>query len=192
MKTTKQWKRLQPLADSAHKNSSSGRFLRPHFQNSFPQIFFWFSTRNSKMCKLRHNAIMHNGQNLPHENPNFTKKLNSLYVQFKQFFNKFETTLPKQFFSKYFLLLFSTLNSRLVASQLTWVHIFTQENLILFSQNKSTIFVHKYPFQATSVRLEVATAPSPRMSNDMCIWRHKLCNAKTVQLLHGQMNLDIG
>ena len=52
------------------------------------------------------------------------------------------------------------MQSQLVALQLTSVHFLTQENLILFSQNKSTIFVHKYPFQATPVGLEAATAPT--------------------------------
>ena len=32
----KPWKRLQSLADSRDKTSSFGRFLRLHFQNSFP------------------------------------------------------------------------------------------------------------------------------------------------------------
>ena len=35
-KQKKQWKRLKSLADSGDKISSSGKFLRPHFQNNFP------------------------------------------------------------------------------------------------------------------------------------------------------------
>ena len=35
-KTKKQWKCLQSFADSGDKTSSSGRFLRPYFENSFP------------------------------------------------------------------------------------------------------------------------------------------------------------
>ena len=47
------------MADSGDKTSSSGRFLRPHFLNSFySTIFFLFSTTNFKMsrnmCNLRH------------------------------------------------------------------------------------------------------------------------------------------
>ena len=70
------------------------------------------------------------GQNLPNESPNFTNFFSSkwLYVQFKPFFHKSETRLPKQFFLNNFFL-FSILNSRI--------------------------------------------------SKNMCIWRHKLCNSKT-------------
>ena len=57
--------RSQSLADSGDKNSSSCKFLIPHFQNSFP--FFFFSSINSKMsrhmCKLHHKV--RNGQILP-------------------------------------------------------------------------------------------------------------------------------
>ena len=35
-------KRLQSLADSGDKTTSSGRFLRPDFQNSFPSRIFLF------------------------------------------------------------------------------------------------------------------------------------------------------
>ena len=72
----KPWKHLQSLADSGDKTSSPGRFLRPHFQNSFPWTIFLFSTPNSKMSrntrKLHHKV--RNGQNLPHESLNFTIK----------------------------------------------------------------------------------------------------------------------
>ena len=59
------WKCLQSLADSGAKTSSSCRFLRPHF--SFP---FLDSKISRYMCKL-HRKVR-NGQNLPHESPNFT------------------------------------------------------------------------------------------------------------------------
>ena len=102
------------------------------FKTVFPKFFVWFSTLYSKMSrnmrKMRHKV--RNGQNLPHESPNFTNYFFSkwLYVQFKPFFHKSETRLPKQFLLNNFFLFF-TLNSR--------------------------------------------------MSNNMCIWRHKLCNSKT-------------
>ena len=51
IKNKKPRKRLQSLADSGDKTSCSGRFLRPHFQNSFPHTFFLFSTLNSKMSR---------------------------------------------------------------------------------------------------------------------------------------------
>ena len=35
-KNKKPWKHLKSLADSGDKTTSSGRFLRPDFQNSFP------------------------------------------------------------------------------------------------------------------------------------------------------------
>ena len=34
-KIEKPWKHLKSLADSGDQTSSSGRFLRPYFQNSF-------------------------------------------------------------------------------------------------------------------------------------------------------------
>ena len=47
--------------------------LRPHFQNTFPWIFFLFSTLNSRMsrnmCKLDHKV--RKVQSLPHASPNF-------------------------------------------------------------------------------------------------------------------------
>ena len=42
------------------------------------------------MRKMRHKV--RNGQNLPYETPNFTK---IFLKQFKPFFHKYETTLPK-------------------------------------------------------------------------------------------------
>ena len=53
------------------------------------------------MCNLRHKV--HNGQNLPHESPNFTNFFSKqLYVQFWPFFHKSETKLQKQFFLNIF------------------------------------------------------------------------------------------
>ena len=114
------------MADSWVKTSLSGRFLRPHFQNSFP-LTFVCSTQNSKMyrnmCNLRHKV--RNGQNLPHyESSNFTNFF--LKSDFTYNFSYFFASLKPHF--KIFFL-FSTLNSR--------------------------------------------------MSKNMCIWRHKLYNAKT-------------
>ena len=72
-KNKKTKKHLKSWTDFGDKTGCSGRFLRPHFQNSFPQTFY-ISIVNSKMsrsmCNLRHKV--RNGQNLPHESPNFT------------------------------------------------------------------------------------------------------------------------
>ena len=70
----KLWKRLKSLADFGDKTTSSGKFLRPHFQTVFPKQSFLFSILNSKLSwnigNLR--PKLRNGQNLPHECPNFT------------------------------------------------------------------------------------------------------------------------
>ena len=41
-KKTKTKKKHLQSSDSGDKTSSSGRFLRPHFQNSFPPQFLFF------------------------------------------------------------------------------------------------------------------------------------------------------
>ena len=79
------------------------------------------------MRKMRHKVG--NGQNLPHESPNFTKYFYQSDFMYKlSIFRQVWDHITKTVFSKYYFL-FSFLNSR--------------------------------------------------MSKNMCIWRHKLCNSKT-------------
>ena len=106
-------------------------FWDPIFKTVFPKDFFLFSTLNSKtsrnMRKMRHKV--RNGQNLPHESPNFTSNFfQSDFTYNLSHFPQVWDYITKTIFSKYFFL-FSILNSR--------------------------------------------------MSKNMCIWRHKLCNSKT-------------
>ena len=111
LKKSKEKKRSQSLADSGDKTSSSCRFLRPHYEISFPYtICFTLNSKMSRnMCKLHHKV--RNGQNLPHICQNFRKyfsksNLRTSLAIFQQVWDhNTKTVCPKTFF-----VLFSTLS----------------------------------------------------------------------------------
>ena len=101
----KTWKHLKSLADSWDKASASSKFLRPHYQTVFLKHFFLFSTPNSKMsrnmCNLR--PKVRNGQNIPHESPNFTdyfflSKFTYILATVSQIWDKITKTIFSQYF----------------------------------------------------------------------------------------------
>ena len=98
------------MANSGDKTSSSCRYLRPDFHNSFPYFFIlFFFILNSKMSrnirKLCHKVC--NSQNLPHESPNFRNYF--FTSNFMDNLGHFSTILRphyKNSFSKIFLFCF--------------------------------------------------------------------------------------
>ena len=108
-------------------------FLRRIFKSLkfkvFPEQFGLFTTLNSKMSRNMRKMChkVRNGQNLPHESPNFTNYF--FKSNFTYNLSHFSTSLRPQYQNSFFLFFFSALNSK--------------------------------------------------MSKNMCIWRHKLCNSKT-------------
>ena len=106
------------MADSGYKYSSFCGFLRPHFKAVYPKQCFLLPTQSLRMprnvCKMHHKV--RNGQNLPHEGPNFR---NEFYRQLRPFFHKSETTLPKKFFLNDF---FYTLNFRMFRNMCIFCH----------------------------------------------------------------------
>ena len=105
------------------QNQVSWQISATTFFNSFPSIFFLFSTFNSKMskntCKLRHKV--RNGQNLPHESPIFTNYF--LKSNFTYNLSHFSACLRPHYQNIFFLndfVLFSIVNSRMSKNMCIW------------------------------------------------------------------------
>ena len=109
IKTKKQCKHLQSLADYGDKTSSSGRFRRPDFQKRFPLTIFFLLLLASKCLVIFVNCVTKCVMAKIYRMKVRilqTFFLNSLYVQFNSFINKFETSLTNKKNSKYFFFVF--------------------------------------------------------------------------------------
>ena len=123
----KRWKRLNLWRILGTNLLLLVNFWDQIFMTVFPEDFFLFSTLNSKTSKNKRKCVTKcvTAKIYPMKvrilQIIFSKWL---YVQFKPFFHKSETALPKQFFLIFFFyfLFFFILNSRMFKNMCIWCH----------------------------------------------------------------------